>query len=54
MAVGRMGRVTCDACRRPDQRCERLAPDGIEIWVCLDWRSCKAAQPSREELLRPV
>lgn len=52
--IGRLGKVTCDACRRPDQRCERLARSGIELWVCVDWRGCIAAQPPREVLLAPV
>lgn len=44
-------RGTCDACRRPGQRCERLIRGGMSLLICVEWRACIAAQPPLDELL---
>ena len=49
--TGRLLRATCDACRRKDQRCEQITRGGMELWVCVEWRACIAAQPSLDVLL---
>lgn len=44
--------VECDACKRRGE-CEMVVRGNTELWVCIDWRSCRAAQP-KDLLTRPI
>lgn len=44
--MGTMERTTCDACGREDQRCEKVNRSGMDLWLCIAWRACIAAQPA--------
>lgn len=49
--TGRLAKTRCDACHRYERRCEQLIRGGMEIWVCVEWRNCNAAQPPLRVLL---